>query len=50
MLIPGNIYTKLEDDVIFLGDDAMPHMVSSLLGQPDAVVVSANIVYSPEGN
>jgi hypothetical protein len=44
----GNIYVKLDDDVIFIDDDAIPHVVNTLLTHPESVLVSANIVNSPK--
>lgn len=44
----GNIYVKLDDDVVFIDQDAIPRVVSTLLTHPEAAIVSANIVNSPK--
>jgi hypothetical protein len=44
----GNIYVKLDDDVIFIDHDAIPRVVNTLLTHPESVLVSANIVNSPK--
>ncbi|KAL9114110.1 MAG: hypothetical protein Q9227_001882 [Pyrenula ochraceoflavens] len=47
---PENLYIKMDDDVIYLDDETIPQMVNSLITRPDAVVVSANMINSPEFN
>ena len=44
----GNIYVKLDDDVVFIDDDAIPRIVDTLLTHPESVIVSANIINSPK--
>ena len=44
----GNIYVKLDDDVIFIDDDAIPRVVNTLLTHSESVLVSANIINSPK--
>ncbi|KAK5082309.1 hypothetical protein LTR05_007455 [Lithohypha guttulata] len=41
------IYVKIDDDVVFLADDTIPRMVSTKLGHPEYLVVSANMINSP---
>ena len=49
-LKPENIYVKLDDDVVFLGEDAIPLMVQLKIGRPDSLFISANMINSPEFN
>jgi hypothetical protein len=44
----GNIYVKLDDDVVFIDDDAIPRIVDTLLTHSESVIVSANIINSPK--
>ena len=46
----GNIYIKIDDDVVYISPDAIPLIVHTLTTQEKAVVVSANVVNSPEHN
>lgn len=46
----GNIYIKLDDDVVYIDDDAIPLIVNTLVTNKEAVIVSANMVNSPELN
>jgi hypothetical protein len=46
----GNIYIKLDDDVVYIDDDAIPLIVDTLITNTESVIVSANIVNSPELN
>ena len=46
----GNIYIKLDDDVVYIDDDAIPLIVDTLVTNTDSIVVSANMVNSPELN
>ena len=46
----GNIYVKLDDDVVYIHEDAIPQIVSTLVTEPKAAVVSANVINSPEHN
>lgn len=43
----GAIYVKIDDDVVFLADDAIPRIVSTKLAHPEYLVVSANMINSP---
>ena len=45
----GNIYVKL-DDVVYIDDDAIPLVVNTLVTSAESVIVSANMVNSPELN
>ena len=45
---PGNIYVKLDDDIVFIDDDAIPRIVDTLLSHPESALVSANVVNSPK--
>jgi hypothetical protein len=46
----GNIYVKLDDDVVYIDDDAIPLVVDTLVTNTESVIVSANMVNSPELN
>ena len=46
----GNIYVKLDDDVVYIDDDAIPLVVNTLVTEPEAVIVSANMINSPSMN
>ncbi|EXJ68756.1 uncharacterized protein A1O5_07687 [Cladophialophora psammophila CBS 110553] len=46
-LEPGNLYVKIDDDVVWFADDTIPRIVSMKLAHPDYLVVSANVVNSP---
>ncbi|EEQ91386.1 hypothetical protein, variant 2 [Blastomyces dermatitidis ER-3] len=43
----GTIYVKLDDDIVWLADDAIAHMVTTKLKYPDSFAVSANVINSP---
>ena len=43
----GAIYVKIDDDVVFMADDAIPRVVSTKLAHPEYLVVSANMINSP---
>ncbi|KMU86910.1 hypothetical protein CIHG_04849 [Coccidioides immitis H538.4] len=38
----GTMYIKLDDDIMWLADDAIPNMVTTKLHNPDLLAVSAN--------
>jgi hypothetical protein len=46
----GNIYIKLDDDVVYIDDEAIPLIVDTLVTNTESVIVSANMVNSPELN
>lgn len=43
----GNMYVKIDDDVVWLADDSIPRMVSMKIAHPEYLLVSANIINSP---
>ncbi|EEH03157.1 conserved hypothetical protein [Histoplasma capsulatum G186AR] len=43
----GTIYVKLDDDIVWLADDAIPHMVTTKIKYPDSFAVSANVINGP---
>jgi hypothetical protein len=43
----STIYVKIDDDVVYVEDNAIPRMVTSLLQNPSALMVSANVINSP---
>ena len=43
---PGSITIKLDDDIVWLGDDTIPHIVSTLLARPEAFCVLSNLINS----
>ena len=46
----GNIYVKLDDDVVYMDEDAIPLVVHTLVNNTNSIVVSANMINSPELN
>jgi hypothetical protein len=46
----GNIYVKLDDDVVYIHDDAIPLVVDTLVINTESVFVSTNMVNSPKLN
>ncbi|EEP81319.1 predicted protein [Uncinocarpus reesii 1704] len=43
----GTMYIKLDDDIMWLADDAIPRIVTTKLRNPDALAVSANVINDP---
>jgi hypothetical protein len=43
----GTLYVKIDDDIVFIEDTAIPTMVSTKLNNPELYVVSANIINQP---
>ncbi|WEW60143.1 hypothetical protein PRK78_005628 [Emydomyces testavorans] len=43
----GTMYIKIDDDIMWLADDAIPQMVTTKLKNPDFLAVSANIINGP---
>ncbi|PGH16569.1 hypothetical protein AJ79_01675 [Helicocarpus griseus UAMH5409] len=43
----GTVYVKIDDDILWLADDAIPRMVLTKLKYPDSFAVSANVINSP---
>lgn len=43
----GALYVKIDDDVVFMADDAIARMISTKLQHPEYLVVSANMINSP---
>jgi hypothetical protein len=43
----NNLYIKIDDDVIYLADDAIPRVVDMKVKNPNYLVVSGNIINSP---
>ncbi|KAI9787045.1 MAG: hypothetical protein M1816_007716 [Peltula sp. TS41687] len=41
------LYIKIDDDVVFIHEDAIPHLVETKLKYPKYLAVSANVVNSP---
>lgn len=46
----GNIYIKIDDDVVYIHQDTIPQIVHTLATESKAAVVSANVINSPEHN
>jgi hypothetical protein len=44
----GNIYVKIDDDVVYMEDDAIPLIVDALVTNPEAMMISSNIINSPK--
>jgi hypothetical protein len=47
MLEPGHIYVKIDDDLVWMAEDAIPSIVTTKLEHPEYLLVSANMVNSP---
>jgi len=43
----GNLYIKIDDDVVWFADDTIPRMVTMKLAHPEYLLVSANMINSP---
>ncbi|KPI44199.1 uncharacterized protein AB675_6275 [Cyphellophora attinorum] len=43
----GAYYIKIDDDVVYFADDAVPRVVSLKLQHPEFLVTSANVINSP---
>jgi hypothetical protein len=46
----GNIYIKIDDDVVYIHEDTIPLIVHTLVTESKAALVSANVINSPEHN
>jgi hypothetical protein len=46
----GNIYVKMDDDVVYIHEDTIPQIVHTLATETKAAIVSANVINSPEHN
>ena len=44
---PDTLYVKIDDDIVFIDDDAIPRLTHSLMAHPEAHNMAANIVNSP---
>lgn len=44
---PESIYIKIDDDVIFIEDTAIPSLARRILNEPEYFAVSANVVNNP---
>lgn len=44
---PNTIYVKMDDDVVFIDQSAIPRVVTTLLKNPQALLVSSNVVNNP---
>ncbi|KAF3405532.1 hypothetical protein DPV78_002528 [Talaromyces pinophilus] len=43
----NTIYVKIDDDVVFIDPQAIPKAVTTLINNPNALMISANVVNSP---
>ncbi|KAK8912213.1 hypothetical protein VCV18_012704 [Metarhizium anisopliae] len=43
----GKYYVKIDDDIVWINDDAIPHLVTRKINHPNDFVVSANIINNP---
>lgn len=43
----GNLYVKIDDDVVWFADDTIPRIVSMKVAHPEYLTVSANVINSP---
>jgi hypothetical protein len=46
----GNVYIKIDDDVVYIHRDTIPQIVHTLVTESKAAAVSANVINSPEHN
>lgn len=44
---PDTIYVKMDDDIVFIDQSAIPRAVMTLINNPRALLVSANVVNNP---
>lgn len=44
---PDTIYLKIDDDVVFIDQSAIPRLVMTLINNPRALLVSSNVVNNP---
>jgi hypothetical protein len=44
---PGTMYIKIDDDIVFIEDTAIPAIVNTKLSNPHSLLVSANAVNQP---
>ncbi|KAL9072847.1 MAG: hypothetical protein Q9157_004960 [Trypethelium eluteriae] len=47
---PNTLYIKMDDDITYIHDNAIPRMVHTLIDHPESYAVSANVINSPEGH
>ncbi|KAK4084788.1 hypothetical protein Purlil1_10194 [Purpureocillium lilacinum] len=43
----GKYYVKVDDDILWMADDAIPRLVAQKIARPQDLVVSANIINNP---
>ncbi|KAI9756356.1 MAG: hypothetical protein M1815_003779 [Lichina confinis] len=46
-LLDGPIYIKIDDDVVYMEDNAIPSLVKTLVDHPEYLLVSANMINQP---
>lgn len=44
---PDTIYLKIDDDIVWIGDNAVPRMIETLIKHPEAHDIAGNIINSP---
>ncbi|EED13626.1 conserved hypothetical protein [Talaromyces stipitatus ATCC 10500] len=44
---PDTIYVKMDDDIVFIDQSAIPRVVMTLINNPRALLVSSNVVNNP---
>ncbi|ETS85654.1 hypothetical protein PFICI_03679 [Pestalotiopsis fici W106-1] len=44
---PDTIYLKIDDDIVWIDDDAVPRMIETLIKHPEAHDIAGNIINSP---
>ncbi|KAL9091493.1 MAG: hypothetical protein Q9165_004879 [Trypethelium subeluteriae] len=47
---PGTLYIKLDDDITYIHDDAIPHLVQTLQAHPESYAITANAINSVSGS
>lgn len=44
---PDTLYIKIDDDITYIHDNAIPQLIQSRIDNPDAFAISANLINSP---
>ncbi|KAI9719704.1 MAG: hypothetical protein M1828_006137 [Chrysothrix sp. TS-e1954] len=43
----GELYIKLDDDVVFIGNETIPSLIKSKIEHPEHLAISANVINNP---
>lgn len=47
LLDPETIVVKIDDDVVYMHEEAIPRLVTSLINHPEAYAVGGNVINTP---